>query len=54
MAVMPPNIATNRARKLSKVWRLARLNIVKMFSPVPLAQFLLWLQSHTKPENRGG
>jgi hypothetical protein len=54
MGVTPPNIATNRARKRSKVLRLATLNFVRKFSPVPLALFLLWLLSNTKTQNRGG
>src|SRR5215208_5739041 len=48
MGVTPPNVATNRARKRSKVLRLATLNFVENFSPVPLELFLLWLLSHTK------
>jgi hypothetical protein len=36
MGVTPPNIATNRARKRSKMLRLATLNFVKNFSPAPL------------------
>jgi hypothetical protein len=36
MGVTPPNIATNRARKRSKVLRLATLNFVENFSPVAL------------------
>jgi hypothetical protein len=34
MGVTPPNVATNRARKRSKVLRLATLNFVENFSPV--------------------
>jgi hypothetical protein len=48
MAVTPPNFATNRARKRSKVLRLVTLNFLENFSPVPLELFLLWLLSHTK------
>jgi hypothetical protein len=44
--VTPPNIATNRARKRSKVLRLARLNFVENFSSARLEKFLLWLLSH--------
>jgi hypothetical protein len=54
MAVTPPNFATSRARKHSKVLRLATLNFVENFSSAPLELFLLWLLSHTKPKNRGG
>ena len=55
MAVTPPNIATNRARKPSKMLRLVTLNFVENFSPVPLELFLLWLLSHTKnAQSRGG
>jgi len=32
MGVTPPNVATNRARKRSKVLRLATLNVVENFS----------------------
>jgi hypothetical protein len=36
MEVTPPNFATNRARKCSKVLRLATLNFVENFSPASL------------------
>ncbi len=36
MGGTPPNVATNRARKRSKVLRLATLNFVENFSPAPL------------------
>ena len=36
MGVTSPNVATNRARKRSKVLRLATLNFVENFSPAPL------------------
>src|ERR671920_1404872 len=49
-----PNVATNRARKRSKVLRLATLDFVENFSSAPLELFLLWLLSHTKPQSRGG
>jgi hypothetical protein len=54
MGVTPPNFATNRARKRSKMLRLVTLNFVENFSSAPLELFLLWLLSHTKPKNRGG
>jgi hypothetical protein len=54
MGVTPLNFATNRARKRSKVLRLATLNFVENFSSAPLELFLLWLLSHTKTPNRGG
>ena len=54
MAVTPPNVATNRARKCSKALRLATLYCVENFSSAPLELFLLWLPSHTKTQNRGG
>jgi hypothetical protein len=54
MGVTPPNFATNRARKSSKVLRLARLNFVENFLSAALELFLLWLLSHTKTPNRGG
>jgi hypothetical protein len=50
MGVTPPNIATNTARKHSKVLRLATLIFVENFSLVALELFLLWLLSHTKPK----
>jgi|SRR5829696_1375905 hypothetical protein len=54
MGVTPPNVATNRARKRSKMLRFVTLNFVENFSSAPLELFLLWLLSHTKPKNRGG
>ena len=54
MSVTPPNFATNRARKRSKMLRFVTLNFVENFSSAPLELFLLWLLSHTKPKNRGG
>jgi len=50
MGVTPPNIATNTARKHSKVLRLATLIFVENFSLVALELFLLWLLSHAKPK----
>jgi hypothetical protein len=48
MGVTLPNIATNTARKRSKVLRLATLNFVENCSPVPLELFLLWLLSRER------
>jgi len=46
---MPPNVATNRASKRSKVLRLATLNVVENFSSAPLELLLVWLLS---PQDR--
>jgi len=48
MGLPQPNLATNSARKLSKVLRFATLNFVENFSLVPLEQFSLCLVFHTR------
>jgi hypothetical protein len=54
MGGTPPNVATNRTSKRSKVLRLASLNLVENFLTAPLELFLVWLPSHTRTPNRGG
>jgi hypothetical protein len=53
MGVTPPNVATNRARKRSKVLRLVTLTFVGNFSVAPLGAILAMVTvSHKNPKQR--
>ena len=54
MGVTSPNVGTNRARKRSKVLRLATLNFVENFSPAPFHAAAVFTRRCTEGKTKTG